>query len=357
MLNSQNGEWICSLKEKVALFIKKMKNEKKGHYKYSLNGDTLPKNLHWGLGNSVFALKIIYTLNLEERFSKETELIIDYIMTFQKKDGYFYDPYVRFLSMPARILGAVKHKDLKILSYKKTKRAETRQSISALNLFNKKPKYNFSDFPEEKKSIKEYIDGLDWKRPWHAGANFSHLLFFISNSNLKDKDELIKYSLEIIERLRKKDGFWYQGEPTVQQKINGAMKIITGMNAARKIDIKNPFKLIDLCLSVKNDKHACDNFNIVYVLKYANESTKSQYRYDEIVQFMNERIKTYKEYYHEDEGGFSFTKHRANISYYGAILSRGKNVPDIHGTILFLWGLSIISQVLKTDTGLKEHMT
>ena len=137
------------------------------------------------------------------------------------------------------------------------------------------------------------------------------------------------------------------------------MKIITGLKVVNKVNFKYPEKMIDNILLAINDEQACDNFNIVYVLKYCNELTQYNYRYPEIKEFMIERLNIYKQYYHQRIGGFSFYKNRARDVYYNAYISKGKNEPDIHGTIMFLWGISIIAQVLKfnNDLKFKEHIT
>lgn len=110
----------------------------------------------------------------------------------------------------------------------------------------------------------------------------------------------------------KEDGFSYIGNPSIQQKINGAMKIITGLKAVNKLKFKYPEKIIDNLLKPRNNTQACDNFNIVYVLKYCNELTKSNYRYKEIENFIYNRLKIYKQYYFPKIGGFSFIKNKAN---------------------------------------------
>ncbi len=57
-----------------------------------------------------------------------------------------------------------------------------------------------------------------------------------------------------------------------------------------------------------------------------------------------------------DKKGFSFHKEKANDVYYGARISRGIKEPDIHGTVLFLWGISIIVQILgiEAEFGFQE---
>ncbi|MGQ4876433.1 MAG: hypothetical protein ACP6IY_20405 [Promethearchaeia archaeon] len=346
-------EWIFSLKKKVPIFLKKLKGKKrKGFYKYSLSGDIFGENIKWGLANSVFFLKIMYTLNLEKEFIEDIKEAIEFILSFRHKNGNFYDPLILILSYPFRIYNFFISKGKYFLKNKEFIMAETRQSLSSLKLFNINKKYDFK--LNNEKSIKFYLKNFNWNRPWSAGSYFSHLLFFLKNSNLERKEELIDFAINWVNRIQhKKDGCWYTGNPNMEQKINGAMKIISGLKAADRLYFKYPEKIIDNALLAINDIHACDNFNIVYVLKYCNELTKGKYRYSEIKDFIINRLKIYKEFYFENIGGFSFFKGRANSIYNGAYISKGKKEPDIHGTVLFLWGISIISQILNINYKLK----
>ena len=365
MTKTEYINWIKEVKEKLPLFLERMKGEnKKGFFYYALSGDIFNENRNWGLGNSVFALKIYYTLNkTPENFND----IVFFIKNFQKKSGEFYDPLVKYASFPIRIYNALKERDKNRLSHKFIRRAETRQSISALKLFGIEPDYHFNDFPKTENDIKTFIDNLNWNIPWGAGSHFSALLFFLSVSDIENNTELINFTSNYIEKYRQKDGCWYTGKPNLQLKINGAMKIITGLKAAGefsninngKVIFSHPEKLIDTALLAANDINACSNFNLTYVLRYANELTKESYRYDEIENFIEQRLDIYRQFYFEKYGAFSFYKNKANKKYYGAYISMGKNEPDIHGTVMFLWGLAVIGNFweLNTETGLKEYIT
>ena len=46
--------------------------------------------------------------------------------------------------------------------------------------------------------------------------------------------------------------------------------------------------------------------------------------------------------YHPKEKGFSYFKNKSQNYYYGAQITRGLNVADIHGTLLCTWGLVMI---------------
>jgi hypothetical protein len=241
-----------------------------------------------------------------------------------------------------------------------TKRAETRQAFSVLELFGAKPDRAYGNIPKNKAEVEEYLSRLDWSIPWGAGSHFSHLLFFLKRSALADREDLISFAIDWADKLQKEaDGFWYRGDPEISQKINGAMKIISGLIAAERVSFRHAEKIIDNCLAAKNDRHACDNFNIVYVLKYCRQVLGGGYREEEIKDFMLKRLKIYKEYYNEAEGGFSFNKTRPKKAYYGAIINRGKSEPDIHGTVMYLWGIAVIAQVLDIDKelGFKEYIT
>jgi hypothetical protein len=353
--------WIYNLKQQVPAFLAKLKGEKRpGFYRYSLSGDFFGEKIKWGLGNSVFFLKIVYTLGSEDAFKVEADSALGFVKSFQKKDGSIFDPLVNLLATPGRLVSAAKNRDWEDLIGAETKRAETRQAFSALELFGAKPEYPYQNIPKDRGEVWEYLAQLDWNIPWGAGSHFSHLLFFLKRSDLANKEELITFAIDWVNALQHpENGFWYQGEPEISQKINGAMKIISGLIAAGRIDFKFAEKIIDNCLAAKNDRHACDNFNIVYVLKYCRQVLKNNYREEEIRDFMLKRLEIYHEYYHEAAGGFSFNKTRPKKAYYGAIINRGKHEPDIHGTVMYLWGISVIAQVLGVDKelGFKEFIT
>lgn len=347
--------WIFDLKHQIPKFLKNLTGKKrKGFYHYSLSGDFFGETIKWGLGNSVFFLKIIYTLNLEHKFQKEVNDAINFILRFQKKDGSFYDPLIKTIAITFSILKTLPKLCLFKLKYDSTKRAETRQTISALYLFGISPKIKYKKIPDNEEKITNFLSKLNWELPWGAGSHFSHLLFFLHHSNLNNKEELIQYTINWVNKIQhENEGFWYKGEPSIQQKINGAMKIITGLKVVKRVNFKYPEKMIDTLLSAMNDSQACDNFNIVYVLKYCNELTGGKYRFSEIKDFLYDRLKIYRMHYHHKNGGFSFYQNKSNTTYYGAYISRGKNEPDIHGTTMFLWGISIIAQILNINNDLK----
>lgn len=349
-------DWLFELKNKIPQFLRKLKGKIiPGFFHYSLSGDLYDENIQWGLGNTVFAIKIYYTLGLLDNLPvTEKQAMINFIKSFQRKDGIIYDPLVKRKTSLKNILPAVKNFDFNNIFGQQTVIAETRQSISALKLIGEKSEIPYQNFPKTKNEIEKYLSKLNWQKPWGAGSHFSHLVFFLKNGDSANKEDLIAFATNWLDKLQnQEDGSWHKGNSSLQQKINGAMKVTTAMKVAKKMSFQYPEKLIDLCLSAKNDEHACDNFNIIYVLHYANKVVGNNYRYDEIKRFAIDRLSKYRNYYYSDIGGFSFLLYKTNVYYYGAKITKGLNEPDIHGTVMFLWGISIIAQILGIDKELR----
>ena len=72
----------------------------------------------------------------------------------------------------------------------------------------------------------------------------------------------------------------------------------------------------------------------------------------ETIQKLN-RIKEVLDYlkllYHEDEKGFSYFINKSQTHYYGINISKGKNQADIHGTILSVWAIVMILNLLEEN--------
>ena len=360
-------DWIFDLKIKVPEFLNKIKSEE-GFFHYSLSGDIYSANEKWGLGNAVFAVKIYYTLNLLNSLpQEEKEEIISFIKGFQNRDGSIFDPLISRKSIITNIYSALKNRDFSNLLNQKTKRAETRQSFSALSMLYSKPEFPYLKVPNNIQEIGKYLKSLNWNKPYDAGSHFSHLLFFLYtnhqmfNVNKENFAELIEYSIGWVNKLQSRnDGCWYKGNIiSNSQKINGAMKIITGLNVVKKPKFNYSEKLIDLCLSSKNFVNACDILDVIYVLHYSNLQTKGDYRFSDIEEFCKKWMNTAKNNYFPEISGFSFYKNRANQYYYGAKITRGLNEPDIHGTVLILWGICLVSKILgfEKELGFKEFIT
>jgi len=354
MIWGNDTKWIFKLKEKVPGFLEKLKGKEiPGFFHYSLSGDLYDETIRWGLGNTACAVKIYYTLDLLRTLpKKEREDMAKFIKSFQKEDGSISDPLIRKRACLRNILSSIKEVDFSNVFGQRTIIGETRLAIPALMLLGERPKVPYQYFPNTKEEIAKYLKKLDWRKPWGAGSLFSHLIFFIKNSDLEDKEDLIEFAIEWVSRLESpKTGSWYKGNPSLQQKVNGAMKVITGLKVADRMEFKYPEKLIDLCL-LAGRGDACDNFNVIYALHYASKVAGDSYRFEDVRRFALERLGIYKDYYFPEIGGFSFLPQKANMYYYGAKITKGLKEPDIHGTAMFLWGISIITQILGVDEAL-----
>jgi len=354
--------WIFQLKRDALLFMEKIKVAKTpGFFHYTLSGDLFDDQTHWGLGNTVFAAKIYYTLGLLNALPEsQCQNMITFIKSFQALDGNIYDPLVAHRAFWRDKLSAVKHRDPLNFFHAQTIRAETRQSVCALMLLGENVHVYPTDLPTTPENVACYLNKLDWTKPWGAGSHFSHLLFFLAHGDLENKNALIDSAIEWINAIQdERSGCWFQGQPSLQQKINGAMKVLTGLKAADRLAIDEPRRLIDMALSARNNAQACDHFNVIYVLKYADEATRHNYRHDEITSFAMDRLTQYRKHYWPEQGGFSYFLGKSNDTYYNAVISKGLPEPDIHGTVLFLWGIALITQILgmEKELGFKEFIT
>ncbi len=349
----KNTLWIKKLKKDVKKFLDMISEYDYKYIRYSLTGDIYNNKTNWGLGQAVFMVKILYMLDMIEDLSLEHKSnLVNNIKRFQDKDGYISDPLVMKLITKKKFI-FFKDSDNEF-EIEKIRRAETRQSFSALNCLGVKPDKPFLHVPYSMDGIKKFLSSYNWKYPWDAGSHFSHLMFFLNMNRKmfdyrkKEVDSLIGFANEWVDNIQsKKNGFWYSGKTNIKEKINGAMKVLTGKTAADILEINNLKKLVDSCLSAVNDSEACSNFNIVYCLYYC--SRISEYRKKDIEDFCYNRLEIYRDFYYEDIGGFSFYKRIANDIYYGARISRGLSEPDIHGTVLFIWGIALISKILELD--------
>lgn len=348
-------DWLRDIDRRVFEFVLKMGNEDFTYFKYSLSGDIYGSSKRWGLGQAVFATKILYMLNkMGEIEGYRKDNLSKFIRSFQRSNGYIYDPLISKIVSYPNFKRFLQERNLEGLRNISVKRAETRQAFAALFCLSTAPEAPFLHIPYSEEKVERYLSSLGWKQPWSAGSHFSHLLFFLKvnrdmfNYEPELSAHLTEYAIKWVNKLQSDtDGTWHDGEVSLFQKINGSMKILTGFATANYFSLNFTEKFIDTILSGINNDNACDNFNIIYCLSFVTRLT--DYRKEEINKFCIDRLKIYQQYYHENDGGFSFYIDRANDTYYGAKITRGLNEPDIHGTAMFIWGVTLISRILKLE--------
>jgi hypothetical protein len=353
-------EWIETVTSSLPEFLDRMRDPlEEGRFKYSLSGD-LNFEERWGLGNSVFAAKILYMLGAETQCSNSP--IASYIDSFQNIEGEIFDPLISKKAVWHRSFYGVVNRDLNDFFGKQTRRAESRQSFAALRALQRAPEFCYQLAPSTVDEVSKYVHSLNWKKPWNAGSHFSHMVFFLKSNDWwprsklaespsEKNNELINAAFDEISSYRQANGAWFQvgTSPSMAEQVSGAMKIITAYVAAGKDRIGKEEKLIDLCLDLTINPDACNNFNLVLVLYYASKRTS--YRRSDIYRFCLNTIGRYKCHYWSDTGGFSFFIGRSNHRYYGAKLTTGLPEPDIHGTHLYLWGIVLVSNMLELPVG------
>ena len=317
------------------------------------------------LGFSCYALKTYFTLNKWDNFDEDYKNEWgQYINSFQKKsriypdysflDDAYIDNFNKF-----RIERFTKDFVKKLLNLSKkynyqskkfelqtSIRAETKQAISTLQQVNFSNQYIYDDFPKTENEIKNYLNKYDWNKPWSAGAQFSGLCVFVS-TQLDDNLD-IKTSLEnFINSKVNSDGFYYSGEmPNYTELINGSMKVLTGLDWLN-VPIHFPEKIIDLCLSGKPSQQGCDLVDFVYVLYRC--SLETNYRKKDIIKYLENFYETIFNHFYPNQGGFSYGIDSSQKLYYGVEISKGKNEPDIHGTLLLTWALSMIFIITENE--------
>ena len=308
------------------------------------------------MANAIGAAKTYYMLNkLTPDLRNELDL---FIRGFQDGTGHIFDRhYLQPPNVRSLIWYCVKFKPRQLRDYlmrrhELMKRALTRGAFAGFMCLNSRPDIPYMQIPYTCDEIEKYIHKLDWTQPWGAASHTSHLVFFLrQNERLfhiheRDVEELIEYVFSLVNAYRHEDGAWYtQGiNIPLYQKINGCMKMMLAFESAEREDVGKEKEMIDLCLSAINDEHACNNLNIVLVLYHCHKQT--DYRKAEIRDYCRQRLEMFSEFYWPEYGGFSFYRGQASSSHYGARMSEGRAEPDMHGTVLFLWGITLISDIL-----------
>ena len=220
--------------------------------------------------------------------------------------------------------------------------ADNKQTISTMNELNLKYEQKFEYTFSNKTQIITYLDSLDWRFPWSAGAQFSSICTYSNIFELKFEDTLISYSDKLLNA--ETGSYHYSAVTETRQVINGAMKIITGLDWINA-EIHEPKKLIDYCLNNQPYLEGCDIVDFVYVLYKC--SNQDNYRRVEVSNLLKDLLNEIKELHYPEQGGFSYYKNKSQTHYYGLKISKGMNTPDLHGTLLCQWAINMILDVLE----------
>lgn len=361
-------KWIKDLESNLDKFVDSLKRDE-CKFNPVTKGIT-PKGEKLELGFSCYALKIYFiTGRWELLTNNQKEIWIKYINSFQSAsndftvnafiDEEYVNAYNEF-SLTKNVKEAVKsfliylnYKNYRLRSEKLEEfvTAESKQAISSLiQLGHKTTKHYQSELLNEK-ALYEYLRNLNWKNAWNAGAQFSSLCVFVSTQvEDKNKKQLLNNVLsDFIKTVSDPEsgGFYIQNKPEDRELINGAMKVITGLDWLG-VEIPYPKKLIDTCLNTNPNMEGCDIVDVIYVLYMCNGIT--DYRSEDIKEYFGSLLSMIKSHYFFGQGGFSYFLNKSQTHYYGVKISKGLNTPDLHGTLLLVWGISMISKIIDLPT-------
>ena len=193
-------------------FTKKLQTDKHFNFRPANDGLTVyGKTL--SLGFSCLALKTYFmTSEWDKLEDKQKTEWISYINSFQVEKSRF--PKNSFVDnemitsyMSQSFDKKVKNQLKNILNLlpnynfdsvdtrlNKAINAETKQAISTLYEVGSKNKNRINEIYFDGNSVVEYLNKLDWSKPWASGAQFSSICVFTTTQNLGLKNDLeIKY--------------------------------------------------------------------------------------------------------------------------------------------------------------------
>ena len=357
-------KWIEDLESNLDKFLDSLQ---KDEFKFNpVTKGITPNGAKLELGLSCYALKIYFITGRWDLLpNNRKERWIKYINSFQSIDNEFainafidnayINAYNEF-SLTKNIKETVKsiliylnYKNYRLRSEKLEEfiTAESKQAISTLIQVNYKSTKLYQSELLNENAIRNYLNSLNWQNAWNAGAQFSSLCVFVSTQvEDESKKQLLKNILsDFIKNVSNPEngGFYTQTIPEERELINGAMKVITGLDWIG-VEMPYPKKLIDTCLNAKPNMEGCDIVDVIYVLYMCNRMT--DYRSKDIKEYFEILLSLIESHYFFGEGGFSYFLKKSQTHYYGVEISKGLNTPDLHGTLLLTWGISMISKVV-----------
>lgn len=165
-----------------------------GCYRLCSDGDLVTPGPGAGLGFSCMAAKVAVQCGIFDDYTEDDRRSwIRRIQSFQllpgpREHGMFRDTAIERRGCWRYAVSNLRHgrfRDL-IGPNWKNRWAETRQAMSTLLAVGAAPLHPVGGFPANPEEIRRFLDGLDWRHPWAAGAQASHLLFFCVTAETAD---------------------------------------------------------------------------------------------------------------------------------------------------------------------------
>ncbi len=323
------------------------------------------------LGFSCFALKIYYMLGWwDELESGDKKTWIQYLKSYQHlnqksntnprmQNGIYDQALTKYLKLSTPWfqrwwLRLTKPKQL--TPVERVVIAETKQTIATLVQVGESSDVAYAGYPQTTEELEIYLNHLDWTKPWGAGGQASALAVFYATEapraiSEKKAAELRQCLANFFTSLANpKCGGYFKGErPAFGQLINGAMKVLTGLDWL-DASIHYPKKLIDSCLKQSPDPSGCNLVDWIYVVYRCGLVT--DYRQDEIRQACRQVVKMIQ-LHHCSDGGFSYRVGKSRPNYYGIRVTQKLAEGDIHATCLLTWALAMLDYILSLNLGWK----
>jgi len=355
---------LNELRESIARWLDEMSfGLEIGRFRFCSKNSLVPVTGRQAQVSTCFAVKSAWQAGLWESWSADRQrACIDFINSFQRPDGWFADPWLKIAARPD-MKGLIKHTLLSLAGRaswqelidtpERNLRAETRQSIATLFMVNELPEHPLPMEQTTTEGIRAYLEKFDWRQPWSAGSHLSHLMFFVSanhrtHGRLVNYAELIDFILEFLVSIRDPEsGCWYRGTPPDVIKINGAMKVFSGL---QWIDRPYPdcTRLLDFALKQPFQTDGCGFLNRLFVIHEAMKGSPLGYRRELIRELAMNALETVIRFQKPD-GGFSFYETYAQTHYYGARVSKGLPVSDLHGTAMMVWAIALAIELIGDD--------
>lgn len=362
------NNFINEVAEKNLIFLnnlKKEKNQKDFHFLPCIEGLTIDGKAI-SLGFSCYMIKLLYIHDEWNLLDPVIQLDwSDYLNSYQSTNESFPDnSYIdqnllkihnknnlkkdtKYLIKSVLNAAGIKKYISKKTFLEEIIFAETKQAISTLKQINMKSKFEYVTKYRTENELITYLNNLDWSKPWASGAQFANICATIPNS--KENNNLINVLKDFSNSLVDSEvgGYFKNQTPSDKELINGSMKIISGLDWIDH-EIHYPHKLIDTCLNISPYSEGCDLVDTVYVLFKCYEA--ADYKRNEIEDYFRVLIEIIQQHFHENTGGFSYYINKSQTHYYGVEISKGKNVADIHGTLLLTWAISLITQHIQPES-------
>ena len=330
-----------------------------GRFRFCLEGSRVPVYGKQGLVSTCFAMRIALQTGIWTTWPDDVRKTCkNFVLSFQNPDGYFEDPWLRRASsryckdIIKFFIGKISLNELRG-RHARNLMAETRQSAAILLMAGQKPRYPMPLAIRSRDDVRKFVESVDWRYPYTAGSHLSHQMVFlaINKTYFADCGDYESIVNEITWQLNNlcdsSTGTWFEGQTSNEQKLYGAMKVLSGLQWLG-LECAEHKKILDFALKQPFEKEGCGFLNRVFVVYNCLPYVERDYRADEISDLARSALDEIFEL-RKPDGGFSFYRNRSQVNYYGAKISKGLPISDLHGTTMMCWAVGIIFNLLKHD--------